>query len=125
MRFLDDVVTVTSERIRTRAELRQGHILESGNGISALIAIEIFAQSAAALLAHRARSVGQAQVSGALLGSRRVDFLVPRFRIGDVLEAEVSETWGAGELAQFDGTLFREREVVAQGSINVVSGSIP
>ena len=129
MLLLDAVSEVGPDRIRTRVQIREDHILLEADGtLSTLVAIELFAQSAAALMVHRSMAKDASPVMGALLGSRTFDVLTPHLAVGDVLEIEAVERWGQGQLAQLSCELFRESagewELVARGAINVVSGSL-
>ncbi len=123
MRFLDEVLAVGPSWIRTRTTLREEFIMARDGLVSPLVAIELFAQSAAAFMAHRTASSNQPFVQGALLGSRKMDVFAETFAVGDTLIAECHETFGAGALAQFDCRLTRGEETIAQGVINVVSGA--
>lgn len=123
MLFLDEVVDVGSNTARTRTRLREGFILAKDGKVSPLVAIELFAQAAAAFMASKTATTDRPTVQGALLGSRSLDTLVDAFEVGDELVAEVEQVFGAGALAQFKCALFRAEAKVAEGHINVVSGS--
>jgi predicted hotdog family 3-hydroxylacyl-ACP dehydratase len=125
MLWLDEVRRVTDQQVETKAVIRRGHILERAGRVPPLAAIELFAQTAAALMAHRlGRGGGEGRVSGALLGTRGVDVFVDGFAVGDELIVVAEETWGAGALAQFDCVLWRGSDRVAEGTINVASGPL-
>jgi predicted hotdog family 3-hydroxylacyl-ACP dehydratase len=126
MLFLDDVVDLLPEGIVTETVLRPGFLLEEADGtVSPLVALELFAQASAAYYAAHTAPAGPMSMQGALLGTRKLDVLVPCFRIGDVLQAEVRESWGTGGLAQFAGVLYRvedgAREKVAEGAFTVAA----
>ncbi len=123
MRFIDEIVMVGPDWIRTRTTLEDDFIMARGGFVSPLVAIELFAQSAAAFMAHRTATSDQPFVQGALLGTRRIDIHADAFRVGDILVADCRETFGAGALAQFDCRLTRGQATVAEGVINVVSGA--
>lgn len=126
MLLLDEVTAVGADRIATRVTVRDEHILLEEDGtLSSLVAIELFAQSAASLMVHRSMSKDASPVTGALLGSRKFDVHAPRLQVGDVLEIEAVERWGQGQLAQLQCTMKRGDELVAEGAINVVSGPLP
>ena len=128
MLFIDRVVSVADPVLVSELTLRDDFILNREGEVSPLVAIELFAQSAAALMAHRSAKANAPKVSGALLGTRRLDCHVNVLRVGDVLQSEVREIFGAGALAQFDCVLYRVggdmRERIAEGSINVAAGAI-
>ncbi|MGF1465290.1 MAG: hypothetical protein ACFCGT_04080 [Sandaracinaceae bacterium] len=122
MLWIDEVTEVGPGRIVTRTTLRPGFLALRPDGTaSGLIAIEILAQAAAALFAARVTEGPTSAMQGALLGTPRLDVHVPGFQVGDVLSAEVTESWGAGSLSQLDGALRRGGEVVARGAINVAA----
>lgn len=123
MRFIDEVLAVGPNWIRTRTTLDDDFLMARSGVVSPLVAIELFAQSAAAFMAHRTASSDQPFVQGALLGSRKLDVHADQFAVGDTLVAECRETFGAGALAQFDCRLTRGDATVAEGVINVVSGA--
>ncbi|MEM9070894.1 MAG: hypothetical protein AAGE52_20460 [Myxococcota bacterium] len=123
MRFLTEVLEVQGAAIRTSTTIGQDFILARDGVVSPLVAIELFAQSAAAFMAHRTAASDSPFVQGALLGSRKLDVFVDAFHVGDVLVAECEEVFGAGALAQFRCVLTRGDDKVAEGAINVVSGA--
>jgi len=129
MLFLDEVLSVSDTKVETRVTLGEDFLMCGPSGaISPLVALELFAQSAAALMAHRAGGPDAPPVSGALLGTRKLDCHVDALLVGDVLRIEAEERWGAEQLAQFQCTLYREtpdgEEKVAEGAINVVAGPV-
>lgn len=123
MRFIDEVVAVKGATIRTRTTLREDFLMLDGGKVSPMVAIELFAQSAALFMAHRSSASDVPFVQGALLGSRTLDADVPFLAVGDTLEVEAEEVFGAGNLAQFKCRLFREGTEIARGAINVASGA--
>lgn len=128
MLFLDELVSVGEDNVVTRTRLTDDFLLMEDGRCSSLVAIELFAQSAAALMTWRARNLKDSQVTGALLGSRKMACEVGFLKSGDVVRTEATEVWGAGQLAQFDCKLWREGgedELIASGVINVVSGPVP
>ena len=124
MLFVDEVLAVGGDRIETICRLPADHIMVNQGRVSPLVAIEFFAQSAAALMAYRAAGTNQPNVSGALLGTRKLEVFVDVLHVGDELRVEAIELWGQGKLAQLNCTLFRDDERIATGTINVVSGPV-
>jgi predicted hotdog family 3-hydroxylacyl-ACP dehydratase len=125
MRFIDEVVRVEDARIVCRSHITESHLLLDRGRATPLLAIELFAQAAAALMVYRAQTAGAPPTGGFLLGTRQVDVMRDAFVSGDVLEIEVTELWGNGPLAQFDCVLTLEGVEVARGSINVASANRP
>jgi predicted hotdog family 3-hydroxylacyl-ACP dehydratase len=125
MRFIDEVVEVEDARILCKCRLHDAHIMVVDGSVTPLVAIELFAQAAAALMVHRAAQAGAPPTGGFLLGTRKVDVNVDVFRPGDELTVDVKELWGSGALAQFECVLTRDGAEVATGSINVASAAGP
>ncbi len=123
MRFLDEVVRVDAESIRTRTTLRDNFLMAREGSVSTLVAIELFAQSAAAQLAFRTADANAPGVQGALLGTRKLDVTRGTLSVGETVETEARQIFGAGPLAQFECTLFLGEEAIATGTVNVVSGA--
>ena len=124
MVFLDRVVSVQEPRIETETRFTDEFLMARAGVISPLVCIELFAQSAAALMAHRSAAANMPKVSGALLGTRRIDCFVPHFSVGDTVRTTATEIFGSGALAQFECEMYRDGEKVAEGSINVAAGAI-
>ncbi|MCB9636069.1 MAG: hypothetical protein H6721_28490 [Sandaracinus sp.] len=123
MLFLDEVLEVGASTARTRTVLREDFLLAKDGKVSPLVSIELFAQAAAAFMASKTAPSDRPTVQGALLGSRSLDTFVDTFEVGDELIAEVEQVFGAGALAQFKCVLYRGETKVAEGNINVVSGT--
>jgi predicted hotdog family 3-hydroxylacyl-ACP dehydratase len=107
----------------------EAHVVSDGlfvdeGGVSALIALELFAQAAAAHIGYEWYVRGDAAGlrAGALLGTRRIDLLVDRLTVGDRLVVRATHVMSMPPVAQYEGTLFREGEVIASGTISVAAG---
>jgi len=125
MLFLDDIVEVSWTKIVTKTVFGPDFLMAKDGQVSPLVVIELFAQSAAALMAHRSAQTDAPDVSGFLLGARKLDVTVDGFAVGDEVRTEAEEKWGAGALAQFACKCFVGDQVVAEGAINVAAGSLP
>lgn len=125
MLFLDDVIDVSWTRIVTETVIGPEFLLLREGRVSPLVVIELFAQSAAALMAHRSAQSDAPDVSGYLLGARKLDVSVDGFAPGDTIRTEAEEKWGAGALAQFACKCLVGDRVVAEGAINVAAGQLP
>jgi predicted hotdog family 3-hydroxylacyl-ACP dehydratase len=122
MRLVDEVIDVTPRSVTCRSTLRDDHILKNSNGdISALLAIELFAQTAAVLMLHRAtlKTDGTKMTRGMLVGVRTLDLEVDAFDVGDVLSTRMEERYTADAIVQLAGEVERDGVVVARGAINV------
>jgi predicted hotdog family 3-hydroxylacyl-ACP dehydratase len=122
MLLVDEVVAHEGRSLVARAVIRGDHPFLEEGGVPALVAIELFAQTAAALVGLLAPPGGPSMSTGALLGTREVRLHVPSFAVGDELLIRCTEAWGVGPAAQIDCTLERDGVTIAQGSINVMAG---
>lgn len=122
MLILDDVEQVGAMHIVCKARIGADHILLHEGRVSSFFAVELFAQSAAALMVHRALAGGQAPTTGMLLGTRKITLRRGAFALGDEVTVRAEEIWGAGALAQFSGRAEIAGALVAEGSINVMTG---
>jgi len=121
MRLIDEIISVGGTRVTCQSTIGDDHLLCREDGrVPAILAIELFAQSAAAMMMHRATLAGgSGKSSGILLGARLLDFEVDAFEIGDVLLTHLEERYTDGPIAQLAGTVERDGVVVASGAINV------
>ena len=124
MRLIETVIEACATAIVCQTQLRPDTIVVRDGRLSPLVAIELFAQAAAALMVWRAREGGAPIVSGMLLGTRRIT-LDGAPRVGEILTIRVEERWHTGPLAQFHGVLSRDDETIASGAINVAAGGPP
>lgn len=122
MLLVDELVAHEGRTVVCRTTIRDDHpFLEDGE-VPALVAVELFAQAAAALVGLLAPAGGPSMQSGALLGSREVRLFTDALHVGDELEIRCTETWTVGPAAQMDCVLLRGGETIAEGSINVMAG---
>lgn len=123
MLLVDELVSQEGRTIVCRATIRGDHLfLEEDGAVPALVAVELFAQTAAALVGLLAPPGGPSMQSGALLGSREVRLHTDALRVGDVVDIRCTEAWTIGPAAQIECVLLREGAVIAEGSINVMAG---
>jgi predicted hotdog family 3-hydroxylacyl-ACP dehydratase len=123
MLLVDEIVSYEGRSIVCRSEIRPDHPFLSPEGnVSSLVAIELFAQTAAALVGLLAPPGGPSMTTGALLGSRQVKLHADSFKLGDVLDIHCRESWTIDLAAQIDCALYRRGEKLAEGSINVMAG---
>lgn len=125
MRWVDEVASASEGRVECRTRLRDGHLLAESGHISPLIALELFAQSAAVLMASRKAEGGETDpVNGALVGTRKLDVFVDELRVGDELTTVAQEKWTAGALTQLTCELRRDGETIARGAVNVATAPL-
>ena len=122
MRFIDHVVSVDGPCIICTTRIRDEHILLDAGRVTPLIAVELFAQAAAALMVYHSGKEGSGMAMGYLLGTRRLDVATDAFAVGDELTTRCEEVWSADGLSQLDCTVERRGEIVARGSVNVARG---
>ena len=123
MLLVDEVVRHEGLTVDCRTSIREGMPFVRDGEVPALLAIELFAQSAASLVSLLARDSGTPVMSGALLGTRKIELHTDVFRVGDVLDIHCEEKMAIGMTAQIQCELRREGELLAGGSINVMAGT--
>ncbi|WP_434422091.1 ApeP family dehydratase [Nannocystis pusilla] len=121
MLLLDALTAAEAESVTCRATVRAGAPFVAGGRVSALIALEYFAQAVAALFAYKARG-GAGPFRGLLLGARDLELAVSHLRVGDVLDVDCREQWASGPVAQFQCILSRGDERLATGAVTVLRG---
>lgn len=122
MLLVDEVIRHEGLSVVCRTTIRDDMPFVQDGEVPVLLALELFAQSAATLVALLA-SGGQALMSGAILGSRHIALHEDVLRVGDVLEIRCKEVMAIGITAQVECELYRGEELLAEGSINVMAGS--
>lgn len=123
MLLVDEVVAHEGLTVLCRTTIRDDMPFVKDGEVAALLAIELFAQSAATLVSLLAHQGGVAVMSGALLGTRQIDLYTDVLRVGDVLDIRCEEKMAIGMTAQIWCELRREGELLAEGSINVMAGT--
>lgn len=123
MLLVDEVIAHEGLSVTCRTTIRADMPFVVGGEVPLLIALELFAQSAACLVSMLAGRGGAALTSGALLGSRETRFFADTLHVGDVLEIRCEEKMAIGMAAQIECALYREGERLAEGSINVMAGT--
>jgi predicted hotdog family 3-hydroxylacyl-ACP dehydratase len=122
MLLVDELVSHEGRGIVCRTTIREDHLFLQRDGVSSILAIELFAQTAAALVGLLAPPGGPSLAQGALLGSRQISLYTDVLKVGDVLEIHCTESWTIEMAAQIDCALYRGTEKIAEGTINVMAG---
>lgn len=122
MLLVDELVSHEGATVVCRATIRDDHPLLREGSVPMLVAVELFAQSAAALVGLLAPAGGPSMTSGALLGSREVRLYAEGLAVGDTVEIHCREVWTIGPAAQIECALYRGAEKLAEGSVNVMAG---
>lgn len=122
MLLVDELVSHEGRKVVCRAHVRSDHPFLRDGKVPVLVAVELFAQSAAALVGLLAARGGASMTQGALLGSREVRFFTDALRVGDTVDIHCAEAWTIGPAAQIECALYRDGARIAEGSINVMAG---
>ena len=123
MLLIDEVIEHEGLRVVCRTTIREDMPFVQDGTVPVMLALELFAQSAASLVALIASRGGAPLSGGAILGSRQIDLHGESFSVGDVLEIHCEERMALGMTAQIQCSLRREGELLAEGSINVMAGT--
>ncbi len=122
MLLVDELVSHEGRKIVCRARVRDDHPFLRDGEVPALVAVELFAQTAAALVGLLSAAGGPSMAMGALLGSREVRLFTDALRLGDTVDIHCEEAWTIGPAAQIECALYRDGARIAEGSINVMAG---
>ena len=123
MLLVDEVVSLEGAKVVCRTTLTPETPFVEGGEAPVLLAIELFAQSAAVLTSLLAVQTGATIDSGALLGTREIRFFGDTLRAGEVLDIHVEQTLAMGMMAHVDCALYRGEERLAEGSVQVMAGA--
>ncbi|MDQ3037428.1 MAG: 3-hydroxylacyl-ACP dehydratase [Myxococcota bacterium] len=123
MLLLDRMIACTDTEATCTKTLRSGDLFVEDGGITTLVALELFAQTAAAHFGYLGLSRGSGFASGALLGTRKLELVEPRIAVGDELEIRVTQVMSMPPAAQYECVLLRGGETIAKGTINVAMGT--
>jgi predicted hotdog family 3-hydroxylacyl-ACP dehydratase len=123
MLLVDEVIAHEGLSVVCRTTIREDMPFVRDGEVPVLLALELFAQSAASLVALLASRGGAPLTSGAILGSREIKLYGDVLRVGDILEIHCEERMAIGVTAQIACELRRGGELLAEGSINVMAGS--
>lgn len=123
MRMLDELVHHDAERAVCAKTFHAGEAFVEGEAACALVALELFAQTAAAHFGYAGMQRGAPMGTGALLGSRKIELFTPALPVGERLLVEVRQTLVMPPMAQFDCNLRgTDGRLLAEGTINVAVG---
>lgn len=126
MLLLDSLLEHSEEGVVCDKTFREGDPFVEGGRVTALVAVELFAQAAAAHFGYSGFARGGAPESGALLGARRIDLDVPSYAVGERLLVRVRQVGVMPPAAQYECTIERaDGAVLARGTINVAMGIAP
>jgi predicted hotdog family 3-hydroxylacyl-ACP dehydratase len=120
--LLDEICSGDSNRLEASLVVRRGTLYSDHLGhLPAWVGPELMAQAISALSGLRSlRAHGRPAAIGLLLGVRSYQAAVEEFRCGEALQVEVVESSEDEHgMAVFDGSIRREGEVVASGTLTV------
>jgi predicted hotdog family 3-hydroxylacyl-ACP dehydratase len=123
MLLLDALVAHAPEEAVCEKTFRQEDLFVKDGVVSGFVALELFAQAAAAHFGYVGLTAGGKATSGALLGARKIELLVPTFAVGEKLTIRVKQVMAMPPAAQFDCTLHGpDGTLLAEGVISVAVG---
>lgn len=123
MLLVDEVVELEGSRVVCRTTLKDDTVFVTDGEAPMLMAIELFAQTAAVLTSLLATRTEARIESGALLGTRKIELHGDTLKAGDVLEIHCEQTMAMGMMAHVECALFRGGEKLAEGSVHVMAGA--
>lgn len=121
MLLIDELVHCDQHDVTCTVTVRADAPFVVDGRVPALVSLELFAQTVAALHAylHRDHPGGN---HGKLLGTRELELAVDHFHVGDTLTITGHELWHDEQLAQFRCELHRDGERLAAAAISVAHG---
>ena len=121
MIFIDRVAAFDAPggRVVCETTISPRQLFFDGEGVPSHVAIEYMAQTAAALVGLAARAKGEAPRPGLLLGTRRLELGLDRFRAGETYRISAHCAFEDEESAAFDCDIRDGRgTTVATASLN-------
>lgn len=125
MILIDELVRCDEREIVCSVVVREGAPFVTEGRVPALISLELFAQTVAALLGYQSRHRSEPARMGLLLGTRELELLVDYLHVGDALTIHGQEEWRAAPLARYRCELRRGDELLAHAAISVAEGAPP
>ena len=126
MLLLDTLLDHGEEEVVCDKTFREADPFVEGGAVTALVAVELFAQAAAAHFGYSGYARGGTPASGALLGARRIDLMVPSYAVGERLLVRARQVGVMPPAAQYECTIEgASGAVLAKGTINVAMGIAP
>lgn len=128
MLLVDRLLAHDALHVTIEKTFREGELFVEAGSVSGFVAVELFAQAAAAHFGYAGLIAGGVFASGALLGTRKIELRVPHFGVDRRLEVRAHQVFAMPPAAQYDCTLLDvtdEERVLATGTINVAMGPPP
>ena len=117
MCLLDAVHSVSEGRIVCSLTLREDSAFVEASRVRSVVALEWMAQAVAAHTGALRLESGLAPARGYVVTSRRMDFFVPYFSVGEQLEVEACLRWSDGKTSNFDCVVRRDGQVTVEGTL--------
>lgn len=128
MLLVDRLLAHDALHVTIEKTFHDGELFVEAGSVSGFVAVELFAQAAAAHFGYAGLIAGGVFASGALLGTRKIELRVPHFSVDRRLEVRAHQVFAMPPAAQYDCTLLDvtdEERVLATGTINVAMGAPP
>jgi len=125
MLMIDALESHTDDACTCTKTFRAGDPLIEDERVSALVMIELFAQTAAAHFGYAGFVAGGAMTSGALLGTRKIELASPSIALGQMIRITATRTMAMPPMAQFECVATIGDRTIASGTINVAMGGGP
>jgi predicted hotdog family 3-hydroxylacyl-ACP dehydratase len=119
MLWLDSVVARQADDVHCRLTLRDSHVFVIAGEIESVVSIEWMAQAVAALVGLSDHERAEEPRPGYLIAVPQARFMVPTFRVGDVLEVRAHRAWGDDTLASFEAEVERDGAIAATAQLSV------
>lgn len=123
MILIDELVHCSEREVVCSVTVRDGAPFVVDGRVPAMISLEYFAQTVAALYGYHARLTAAGFTMGMLLGTRELDLEADYFEVGQTLTVSGHEVWSAGQLAQFRCELRAGEQTLARAAISVLHGA--
>lgn len=123
MLLLDALVAHEGDEAVCEKTFTDGDPFVENGQVSSFVALELFAQAAAAHFGYEGLARGGQAQSGALLGARKIDLARDTFAVGEKLSIRVKRVMSMPPMAQFECALTApDGSTLAAGTINVAMG---
>jgi predicted hotdog family 3-hydroxylacyl-ACP dehydratase len=122
--LLDELVQADEHHAVARLRITERSLFFENGGVPALVAIEYMAQTVAAYAGSRRRAMNEPTRLGFLLSCRKLVLEVDAFRVGDELLVEAKHIWSSPPLGQFECTVRRGDQIIANATLSVYEGPL-
>jgi predicted hotdog family 3-hydroxylacyl-ACP dehydratase len=124
--LIDELVEADAHHALARLRITERSLFfdNEGGGVPALVAIEYMAQTVAAYAGSQRRAQNEPTRLGFLLSCRKLTLEVDAFRPGDELVVEAKHIWSSPPLGQFECSVRRGDQTIANATLSVYEGSL-